>query len=297
MAVIVITFGQSLHWRSRQLEEMANAKPLLLPEVFGGDPQSWTEWLEHFESVAAINKWESAEEKMKWLKVRITGQARMAFRKFPASVQTKYEECTKAFKQRFEPDSKKELYRAELTTRTRRRDEDWATYGDVLRTLADKAYSDLEEKARERLALGQFLSNIENPQVAFGVRQKCPETLDAAVRMTIELESYLKITTTPTPVVAAATSADESEPLSKALQLLNERLDKLEVMVVSKSNPSSQEKQDTDRAKDAGKRGPICWNCGKRGHIARRCWSSKNSKQQENFKPSMVRASHAGEEH
>eukprot|EP00731_Ephydatia_muelleri_P027663 Em0019g536a len=270
---------------------MANAKPLLLPEVFGGDPQSWTEWLEHFESVAAINKWESAEEKMKWLKVRITGQARMAFRKFPASVQTKYEECTKAFKQRFEPDSKIELYRAELTTRTRRRDEDWATYGDVLRTLADKAYSDLEEKARERLALGQFLSNIENPQVAFGVRQKCPETLDAAVRMTIELESYLKMTTTPTPVVAAATSADESEPLSKALQLLNERLDKLEVMVVSKSNPSSQGKQDTDRAKDAGKRGPICWNCGKRGHIALRCWSSKISKQQENFKPSMFNGS------
>ncbi|KAL5505693.1 hypothetical protein EMCRGX_G007162 [Ephydatia muelleri] len=157
--------------------------------------------------------------------------------------------------------------------------------------MADKAYSDLEEKARERLALGQFLSNIENPQVAFGVRQKCPETLDAAARMTIELESYLKITTTPTPVVAAATSADESEPLSKALQLLNERLDKLEVMVVSKSNPSSQENQDTDRAKDAGKRGPICWNCGKRGHIARRCWSSKNSKQQENCKPSMFNGS------
>ena len=95
-----------------------------------------------------------------------------------------------------------------MTARTRRRDEDWATYGDVLRTLADKAYSDLEEKARERLALGQFLSNIENPQVAFGVRQKCPETLDAAVRMTIELESYLKITTTPTPVVATAQDSE-----------------------------------------------------------------------------------------
>ena len=192
---------------------------------------------------------------MKWLKVRITGQARMAFRKFPASVQTKYEECTKAFKQRFELDSKQKLYRAELTTRARQREKDWATYGDVLRTLADKVYSDLEEKVRKHLALGQFLSNIDNPQVAFGVRQKCPETLDAAVMMTIELESYLKITTTPTPVVAAATVADESEPLSKALQLLNERLDKLEVMVVSKSNPSSQEKQDTDRAKGAEKEG------------------------------------------
>ena len=172
--------------------------------------------------------------------------------------------------------SAKKLYQAELTTRASRRDEDWATYGDVLRTLADKAYSDLEEKARERLALGQFLSNIDNPQAAFGSRQKCPETLDAAVMMTIELESYLRITTTHTPVVAATTAADESEPLSKALQLLNERLDILEVIVVSKSNPSSQEKQDTDRAKDAEKRGPICWNCRKRGHIARRCWSSKN---------------------
>ncbi|KAL5510200.1 hypothetical protein EMCRGX_G005707 [Ephydatia muelleri] len=74
-----------------------------------------------------------------------------------------------------------------MTTLTRRRDEEWATYGDILRTLADKVYSDLEEKARERLAL------------------------------------------------AAATSADESEPLSKALQLLNERLDKLEVMVFNGS--------------------------------------------------------------
>ena len=63
--MIVITFGHSLHWRYRQLEEMATAKPLLLLEVFSGEPQSWMEWLEHFESVAAINKWESAEEKMK----------------------------------------------------------------------------------------------------------------------------------------------------------------------------------------------------------------------------------------
>lgn len=41
-------------------------------------------------------------------------------------------------------------------------------------------------------------------------------------------------------------------------------------MVVSKSNSSPQERQDTDiGAKGAEKRGPICWNCGKRGHIAR----------------------------
>ena len=93
-----------------------------------------------------------------------------------------------ALKQRFEPDSKKQLYMAELHTQERHRDEDWASYGDALRVLADKAYSDLEEKARERLALTQFLAYIGNPQVAFGVRQKRPKTMEAAVVATIELE-------------------------------------------------------------------------------------------------------------
>eukprot|EP00731_Ephydatia_muelleri_P022808 Em0015g391a len=93
-----------------------------------------------------------------------------------------------ALKQRFEPDSKKQLYMAELHTQERHRDEDWASYGDALRVLADKAYSDLEEKARERLALTQFLAYIGNPQVAFGVRQKRPKTMEAAVVATIELD-------------------------------------------------------------------------------------------------------------
>ena len=50
---------------------------------------------------------------------------------------------------------------------------------------------DLEEKARERLALNQFLAEIGNPQVAFGVKQKRPKTVEEAVIATIELESYL----------------------------------------------------------------------------------------------------------
>ena len=58
-----------------------------------------------------------------------------------------YGECLMALTQQFDPDSKKELYVAELHTCARRRDEDWALYGDALRVLADKAYSDLEEKA------------------------------------------------------------------------------------------------------------------------------------------------------
>ena len=68
-----------------------------------------------------------------------------------------------------------------------REEEDWATYADILKGLADKAYPDLEEAARERLALNQFLGELDKPQVAFGVRQGRPKILDEAVSLTIEL--------------------------------------------------------------------------------------------------------------
>ena len=45
---------------------------------------------------------------------------------------------------------------------------------------------DLEEIARERLALNQFLAEIGNPQVAFGVKQICPKTVEKAVIATIK---------------------------------------------------------------------------------------------------------------
>ena len=64
-------------------------------------------------------------------------------------------------------DYKRQLYVAELSTITRRRDEDWATFGDALRILADKAYRDLEEKARERIALNQFLAQIKKLSSCF----------------------------------------------------------------------------------------------------------------------------------
>jgi hypothetical protein len=37
--------------------------------------------------------------------------------------------------------------------------------------LADKVYPELEHRAREQLALINFISLIENPQVAFGVKK------------------------------------------------------------------------------------------------------------------------------
>ena len=111
--------------------------------------------------------------------------------KLPEAVRGDYGELIKALQRRFALDSRRELFVAELNTRRKCRDEDWASFGDALRVLSDKAYPDLEDKAKERLSLNQYLLQIEDPQVAFGVKQKRPSTVEDAVAATIELESYL----------------------------------------------------------------------------------------------------------
>eukprot|EP00731_Ephydatia_muelleri_P014390 Em0008g110a len=243
-----------------------SGKPLLLPEIYSGESQCWSDWIEHFESVAALNKWATEDEKLKWLKVRLAGKARTAFQKLPRNVREEYGECLKALKQRFEPDSKKELYVAELHTRTRRKDEDWATFGDALKVLADKAYSDSFRSAAKAAGNGGC----------------CGDRHDRTGVL------YLGSTSGAQKGNIATTAAAGPETLAEALKVLNDRLQKLEVLVVNKAESSSAGKpisQGTTQGRGAEKKRPTCWHCGRKGHIARNCWERQSQQSQGNFKP------------
>ena len=79
----------------------------------------------------------------------------------------------------------------EYQTRAKTRTESWPDFGEDLRDLVDKAYPSLDDEARQQLALQWYLSQLDNEQIAFGVKQRKPKTIEAAVGATIELESYL----------------------------------------------------------------------------------------------------------
>ena len=132
---------------------MAVASPLVLPDPFNGEG-SWEQWSYHIANVTAVNDWGN-EAKLKWLKLRLTGRAQIAFQQ---AVQADYDEAIAALKERFEPASRKHRYQAELQTRRRRKDENWADFAEDLKSLADKAYPELHVEARERLALNHYLT-------------------------------------------------------------------------------------------------------------------------------------------
>ena len=54
-----------------------SSKPLVLPEPFNGEG-SWEQWNYHFDNVAAVNGWDEGD-KLKWMKVRLTGRVQTAF--------------------------------------------------------------------------------------------------------------------------------------------------------------------------------------------------------------------------
>ena len=90
--------------------------PRVLPEPYNGK-SSWTDWHEHFESVAAINRWKDGE-KILWLRVRLVSRAATAFKRVPEPARGNFADCIEALRERFDPSSKRKLYLAELLGRT-----------------------------------------------------------------------------------------------------------------------------------------------------------------------------------
>ena len=163
-------------------------RPLVLPESFNGETD-YCDWIDHFENVAALNAWDDSA-KLQWLMVRLTGRAQNASKRIPEATRRSYSDTLAALKRRFEPDSKRELYAAEFQTRRKCRTESWPDFAEDLQKLADRAYSYLQEEAKEKMSLARYLDQITDPQISFGVKQSRPRTLNDAVAATLELESF-----------------------------------------------------------------------------------------------------------
>ena len=153
-----------------------------------------------------MNGWDDSQ-KLQWLRVRLTGRAQKALHRLPGPVASSYEATRDA---RFEPESRHTRYQAEFQARRKKAGEGWADFANELRSLADKAYPDLQDEARERLSLNTYLSQLPQPQISFSVRQKQPTTLDDAVAATLDMESYLP----PQTVNSTLRQPEEPEPAS-----------------------------------------------------------------------------------
>ena len=210
----------------------------------------------------------------------------MVFDQLTPEAQQSYATAKQTLQERFEPESKRMLYKAEFETRKKQKSESWADFSDDLRRLDDKAFPKLQIKAREELALRRYLDQLCPPQISFAVKQQRPKNLHEAVSSTVELETYLpKEPSTsvqvvhesyeiqpPTPVQAV-----QQQELLRAIQKLADRVEKLEIK--SSSRNSEQFVRPPQRFQGQGRRRQdqriACNRYGKEGHYARGCAATK----------------------
>ena len=264
------------------------ARPVVLPDTFDGDSKlGWDQWCCHFKNVAEVNRWEN-EESLKWLKVRLTGKAQTAFQRLSEEDREDFDKAMSALQKRFDPPSRKYRYQAELQTRRKLKGESWADFADDIKFLADKAYPELQEEARDRIALNIYLSQLDNPLVAFGVKQRNPESLDVAVSTTLELDSYYatsKSSTFPVLGVEAKKADDEVVGVISATDKICEKIEELkqqlqQLQTIKQGNNDPRNIPSFRSANDRARRNDIiCFKCGKEGHIARYCFQNQQRQQ------------------
>ena len=266
-----------------------SSRPVATPETYSGEGH-FDEWTDHFESVAVLNEWTDTQM-AQWLAVRLVGRALTAFKRLPPETQKSYAAAKAALKQRFEPASKQALYAAEFHSRQKQPSEDWPSFGDDLRVLADKAFPDLAESAKDRFAVDRFLSQLDDPQLAFSERQKQPKTIDTAVTATLELQSHLRLATRSLPPApeAAVAGVTKSPPnrcdrTADVLEQLASRMEQLEIQLSSLTAKQDEivRRKYSRRPEQSRQREPVvCRRCGQEGHYARGCASRRQQQQQQ----------------
>ena len=59
------------------------SRPLLIPKLFMGTG-SFSDWVDHFESVAVINEWDDGA-KLLWMRVQLVGTVQTAYGRLPTT--------------------------------------------------------------------------------------------------------------------------------------------------------------------------------------------------------------------
>ena len=144
------------------------SKPVIAPKAYNGEG-NFTDWGNHFESVAALNKW-NEEEQILWLHVCLTGKAQTAFKQLPVVVREgAYDDLVTGLCQRFKLDSWRELYAAEFHWRWKQKGESWADSGDDLSQLVSKTHPGLGLDGCQHLPLHQYIANLPAPRCHLGL--------------------------------------------------------------------------------------------------------------------------------
>ena len=160
------------------------------PDKFDGERTEWSDYIQHFETVAEWNGL-SYEEKGMQLAMSLQGQAKRVLRDVAHYGGTKDYECLlHELSRRFNPVERETTYRIEFRNRVRKANESVMEFGYTLRRLAVRAFPNIPHDCQEQWVLDQFVLGLERPELKKHVQFGHPRTLNEAISLAMEYESF-----------------------------------------------------------------------------------------------------------
>ena len=167
---------------------------MISPEKYDGT-SSLNEYLNNFEDVAKWNNWDLVEKAMQ-MRMNLEGSAKRAVSMLSVQQRQNYNMVVEILKRSFGDPNEEIIYQEEFWRRARNRNELTVDFANDLKRLGGKAFSGMcneQSAAYMKMLVNRFVSGIGDPDLGKWVHMQQPCTLEEAVEIARNYESYLKV--------------------------------------------------------------------------------------------------------
>ena len=225
------------------------------PATYSGK-SGWREYLIHFEMVSEFNRWDDRTMAFE-LALSLRDDAQVTLSDLKPQERKNYRSIVTALTSRFEPEDQSELFRSELKSRFRKKEEPLTEFAQDIKRLVRLAYPNTDVDVRDTLARNAFEDSLNDSDMEWAVHQGKPKTIETAVKLALEFEAF----------------RGSRKPLNP--QRLNKAPMRLQIEEPIQENKTSNYSQ--NRPRDPRRNQKLCIYCTKRGHLEHECYLKKRA--------------------
>lgn len=222
------------------------------PAVYDGET-NWEDYLVQFELVSAINKWDDKEKALE-LATNLRGIAQSVLTDLNPEMRVNYNCLVSALRSRFQPTNQAEMYRVQMKSKIRGRNEPIPVLGQSIKRLARLAYPSASPEVREQLARDCFVDALNDAEMEWAIFQAKTKTIEGAIQAALEYEAFQSGRRKHTRSVRAISDHADFDSLYNQIDDVSGRLAKIEY-----NKPNATKKIVT------------CFGCGVEGHVKSNC--------------------------
>jgi predicted aspartyl protease len=172
--------------------ETVSNRQLMRPMKFDGTG-SFETFIAHFRNCSEHNKWTKSEQ-LSWLKCSLIKNAgQVLWDLNPESTNT-FQKLVDVLANRFGGVKQTDKHRMELKYRKRKPNEALTDLHQDISRLMALAHPQLPSSSRDTIAVDYFIDSLNDADFALKVRERSPSSLDDALRVSLQLEAWIRDT-------------------------------------------------------------------------------------------------------